>query len=433
MKKRRTFLKGLATTLALPNLPSMGAALSKAAATAGPPTRVAFVYIPNGVNMDEWYPKGPENISNSLKGLADFRNDYSVLRNLDHDKAAANGDGGGDHARANATFLTGCQAKKTAGSDIRIGESVDQLLASQIGHRTRVPSLELSTDQSRSSGTCDSGYSCAYVYNLSWRNENTPMPAENSPRKVFEKLFGSGNLKQDMIRRAKQKSILDFVSEDAKRFHRRLDHSDRGKMDQYLTAVREMERRIENAENFKIEVPEDSRPQGAPSNYQEHIRMMYEMMLLGFQSDTTRIASFLLAHDGSGRSFPEIGVNRGHHELSHHLGKAENLDQIAKIDKFYVDQFAWFMKRLRETPDGEGNLLDNSMIVYGGGISDGNRHNHNDLPLLLAGHGGGIKQGRVITAEEGTPMTNLYLSLVDRMGAKAERIGDSNGKFEKIS
>lgn len=429
IKQRRKFLKGLATTLALPSLPSFAAALPKAIS----PNRVAFVYIPNGVNVDEWYPKGNENISNSLQGLSEMRNHYSVLRNLDHDKAAPNGDGAGGHARANATFLTGCQAKKTAGADISLGPSVDQILASQIGYQTRVPSLELSTDLARTSGTCDSGYSCAYLYNLSWRNANTPMPAENSPRKVFEKLFGSGDQKQDMARRARQKSILDFVSEDAKRFNRRLDASDRGKMDQYLTSVREIERRIENAENFKISAPEGSLPQGAPVSYQEHIRMMYEMMLLGFQTDSTRIATFMLAHDGSGRSFPDIGVNDGHHELSHHQGNLENLGQIAKIDRFYADQFAWFLKRLRETPDGNGNLLDNSMIVYGGGIADGNRHTHTDLPVILAGHGGGLRQGRVISAKEGTPMTNLYLSLVDRMGGMADRVGDSNGKFEVIS
>lgn len=429
INQRRKFLKGLATTLALPSLPSFAAALPKAVS----PNRVAFVYIPNGVNVNEWYPKGNDNISNSLAGLADLRDHYSVLRNLDHDKAEPNGDGAGDHARANATFLTGCQAKKTAGSDIRLGQSVDQILASQIGYQTRVPSLELSTDEVRSSGRCDSGYSCAYVYNLSWRNKNTPMPAENSPRKVFEKLFGSGNVKQDMARRERQKSILDFVSEDAKRFNRRLDASDRGKMDQYLTSVREIERRIENAENFNIETPEASRPQGVPGSYQEHIRMMYEMMLLGFQTDTTRIATFMLAHDGSGRNFPDLGVNDGHHALSHHKGNAENLTRIAQIDKFYADQFAWFMKRLCETPDGNGNLLDNSMIVYGGGIADGNRHSHRDLPVILAGHGGGIRQGRVIKANEGTPMTNLYLSLIDRMGGKADRVGDSNGKFEMIS
>ena len=429
MNDRRTFLKGLATTLALPGLQSASAAAAKAP----PPTRLAFVYIPNGVNIDRWFPTGNENTSESLKALGGLRDHYSVLRNLDHDKALSNGDGGGDHARANATFLTGCQARKTAGADIRVGESVDQILAKQIGYQTRVPSLELSTDPPRRSGNCDSGYSCAYQFNLSWRSESTPAPAERDPRMVFEKLFGSGNEKLDQMRRAKQKSILDFVIDDAKRFNKRLDSADKGKMDEYLTAVRDIETRIENAENFRVDVPEEQRPNGVPETYKEHIRMMYEMMVLGFQTDTTRIATFLLAHDGSGRSFPEIGVSNGHHQISHHQRKAENLDQIAKIDNFYIEQYAWFLEKLKSTPDGNGNLLDNSMILYGGGIRDGDRHDHTDLPLLLAGHGGNLKQGRMITADAGTPMTNLYLSLIDRMGGKAERIGDSNGKFEKIS
>ncbi|MFD2255962.1 DUF1552 domain-containing protein [Luteolibacter algae] len=429
MNNRRAFLKGLATTLALPSMQSLGASTAKAA----PPTRVAFVYIPNGVNGAEWYPDGTQNISKSLRSLGGLRDHYSVLRHLDHDKAKANGDGAGDHARANATFLTGCQARKTAGSDIRLGESVDQIIARQIGYQTRVPSLELSTDLSRNTGICDSGYSCAYVYNLSWRNHNTPMPAENNPRMVFEKLFGSGNIKQDMTRRAAQKSILDFVSSDAKRLQNRLDAADKAKLDQYMTALREVESRIENAEKFQIKTPDAERPTGIPPTYKEHIRMMYEMMLLGFQTDTTRVASFLLAHDGSGRAFPDLGISSGHHDLSHHKGDAGNLEKIAKIDSFYIEQFAWFLERLKQTPDGEGNLLDNSMILYGGGIADGNRHSHDDLPLLLAGHGGNLRQGRVIHAEAGTPMTNLYLSLVDRMGARADRVGDSNGKFEKIS
>ncbi len=429
MNTRRTLLKGIATTLALPTLQSMGATVAKA----GPPTRLGFVYLPNGVNVDKWFPGGAENTSATLSPLGGLRDHYSVLRNLDHDKAWANGDGGGDHARANATFLTGCQARKTAGADIRVGESVDQIIAKQIGYKTRVPSLELSTDPPRRSGNCDSGYSCAYQYNLSWRSESTPAPAERDPRMVFEKLFGSGNLKQDEIRRAKQKSILDFVIDDAKRFNTRLDAADKGKMDEYMTAVRDIEMRIENAEKFRVEVPEEQRPNGVPETYEEHIRMMYEMMVLGFQTDTTRVATFLLAHDGSGRSFPEIGVSSGHHQISHHQRKENNLEQIAKIDKFYVEQFAWFLEKLKNTPDGDGNLLDNSMILYGGGIRDGDRHDHVDLPLVLAGHGGNLKQGRVITADQGTPMTNLYLSLIDRMGAKADRVGDSNGNFEKIS
>ncbi len=432
MKSRRNFLKGLATTLALPSLQSVGAAT--AAASTASPLRMAFVYIPNGVNVAHWFPEGNENTSATLSPLANLRSHYSVLRGLDHDKARANGDGPGDHARANATFLTGCQARKTAGSDIRVGVSIDQIAAAQIGHHTRIPSLELSTDPPRRSGHCDSGYSCAYQFNLSWRSEGTPAPAERDPRMVFEKLFGSGNAEADRARRARHKSILDFVIDDAKRLNRRLDSSDQGKMDEYLTAVRDIESRIERAEKFRIETPEEERPNGVPGTYEEHIRMMYEMMLLAFRTDTTRISSFLLAHDGSGRSFPEIGVPNGHHHISHHQGNKENLEQIARIDRFYIEQFAWFLERMRETPDGEGTLLDNSMIVYGGGIRDGDRHDHTDLPLLLAGHGGNtLKQGRVITAPEGTPMTNLYLSLLDRMGVNAERIGDSNGKFEKIS
>ena len=429
MHPRRTFLKGLATTLALPSLSSMGATVAKATR----PTRLAFIYSPNGVNTDNWFPQGNENTSTTLQALSGLREHYSVLRNLDHDKAWANGDGGGDHARANATFLTGCQARKTAGADIRVGESVDQIIAKQIGYQTRVPSLELSTDPPRRSGNCDSGYSCAYQFNLSWRSKSTPAPAERDPRMVFEKLFGSGDVGQDIKRRVRQKSVLDFIMDDAKRFNNRLDAHDKGKMDEYMTAVRDIEKRISNAEKFRVEVPEDQRPNGVPDSYQEHIRMMYEMMALGFQTDTTRISTFLLAHDGSNRGFPEIGVASAHHQISHHQGRAENLEQIGKIDQFYVEQFAWFLEKLRKTSDGEGTLLDNSMIVYGGGIRDGDRHDHTDLPILLAGHGGNLKQGRIITAEQGTPLTNLYLSLIDRMGAKAERVGDSNGSFEKIS
>ncbi len=431
MNSRRTFLKGLATVLALPSLPSLRAASAPAAAS---PTRLAFVYIPNGVNTQVWRAATPDSLSATLEPLTKLRDHFSVLRGLDHHKARANGDGAGDHARANATFLTGCQVRKTAGANVRNGVSVDQIAAQQLGHLTRVPSLELSTDPPRRSGNCDSGYSCAYAHNLSWRSETTPAPAERDPRYVFEKLFGSGDEKADARRRFNQKSVLDFVLDDAKRLHKRLDRDDQGKMDEYLTAVRDVERRIQNAEKFRIAVPEDKRPNGIPETYSEHIRSMYEMMALAFQTDTTRIATYMMAHDGSARTFPEIGITSSHHELSHHRGDLETLDTIAKIDRFYIEHFAWFLEKLRSTPEGEGNLLDHSMIVYGGGIADGNAHNHDDLPLLLAGHGSGtITQGRIITAPDGTPTTNLYLSLLDRMKVSAERIGDSNGTFEAIS
>ena len=275
MHSRRRFLKSIAATLALPSLESLGAGTRMAAT---PPTRLGFVYIPNGVNLDKWLPTGSGRdfkLADSMKPLAGLRDQFSILRHLDHEKAFANGDGAGDHARANATFLTGCQARKTSGADIEIGISVDQIAARQIGYRTRLSSLELSTDPPRRSGHCDSGYSCAYQYNLSWLDENTPAPAERDPRLVFEKLFGSGNPKEDARRRAYNQSILDFVHEDAKRMQKRLGSTDRGKMDEYLTAVRDIESRIERAEKFRFEVPEDRRPDGVPETYKEHIRIQF--------------------------------------------------------------------------------------------------------------------------------------------------------------
>ncbi len=433
MHNRRTFLKGVATTLALPSLSSLGAV---GAATPVHPTRLGFVYVPNGVNLKQWLPTGSGRdyqLSNTLKPLAGLKNDFSVMRHLDHSKAWANGDGAGDHARANATFLTGCQARKTAGADIQLGVSADQLAARQIGYKTRVSSLELSTDPSRSSGNCDSGYSCAYQYNLSWLDENTPAPAERDPRMVFEKLFGSGNAHEDARRRHYRSSILDFVKDDAKRLQKRMGATDRSKMEEYLTAVRDIEKRIERAENFDFEAPEDKRPTGIPKTFQEHIEIQFELMALAFETDTTRISSFMLAHDGSNRAFPELGINSGHHELSHHRKNQAHLNKIAQIDLFYTQQLAKFLQRLKNTKEGEGNLLDHSMIVYGSGIADGDRHSHDDLPVLLAGKGNGqLNPGRLIEAKDGTPMTNLYLSLLERMGVDAEQIGDSTGRLQGI-
>lgn len=435
LRNRRQFLKGIATTLALPTLESFAVGGS-AAKTAGHPLRLGFIYAPNGVNVDRWFPTGggkDYQLSESLQALAPHRDDFSIIRNLAHQKAFANGDGGGDHARANATFLTGCQARKTSGADIQIGISVDQLAANQIGHQTRIPSLELSTDPPRRSGHCDSGYSCAYQFNLSWLDENTPAPAERDPRLVFEKLFGSGNAKEDARRRAYRKSILDFVREDARRLHARLGSTDRSKLDEYTTAVRDIERRIELAEHHPIEVPEDLRPAGIPKSYREHIQMQFDLMALAFETDSTRIATFMLAHDGSDRAFPEIGVSSGHHQLSHHRKNPASLEQIAKIDAFYAECFASFLTKLKNTREGEGNLLDHSMLIYGSGISDGDRHNHDNLPIILAGHGNGCLQpGRLIEAAAETPMTNLYLALLEQMGVRAERIGDSTGILRGI-
>jgi hypothetical protein len=440
LHSRRTFLRGIAATLALPSLEAFGqiAPVAKAgAATAANPLRMAFVYAPNGVNVAKWFPSGTGKdyqLGESLAALQHLRNDFQIIGGLDQNMANANGDGGGDHARANATFLTGCQPRKTAGADIQLGVSVDQIAAEALGARTRLPSLELSTDEARRSGGCDSGYSCAYQFNLSWRSDTTPAPPERDPRLVFEQLFGSGNNKMDGRRRAYQQSVLDFVMQDAANLQRKASGADKAKLDEYFTSVREIEQRIARAEKFRATVPEVDSPNGVPESYAQHIRTMYDLLALSFQTDITRVSTFLLAHDGSVRSFPEIGVREGHHSLSHHKGNEANLEQIAKIDAFYSEQFAYFLDKLAATREADGSrLLDNTMIVYAAGIRDGNRHDHADLPVILAGGGGGtLQNGRHFQAPKGTPMTNLYLSLLDRMNVPVERIGDSTGRLAGI-
>lgn len=432
--KRRTFLTGLAATISVPRMNSMAKTLEPV----GAPTRMAFLYVPNGVNLSQWKPKlgkGKDfQLSPSLSPLTEYKKQLQVISGLDHDKAASNGDGPGDHARASATFLTGCQAKKTAGSNIRNGISVDQIAAKQIGHHTKLSSLELSTIRSRKSGSCDSGYSCIYQHNISWRDETTPMPAEYDPRVAFEKLFGSGNIKEDKRRLANRKSVLDFVSNDAKKLHRKLSKEDQEKLDEYLTSVRDVERKIEQAENFADHYPAEAKPKGIPNNFQDHIRAMFDVMTLAFKTDSTRIASFLLSNEGSNRSFQKLGVNSGHHALSHHRNNPDKLEKIAIIDHFYTEQLAYFLEQLQQIKEANGTLLDHTMIVYGSSISDGNRHRHTDLPIILAGggkvghgKGAGIHTNRHFKAEKGTPLTNLYLTLLEQMNVSAERIGDSTG------
>ncbi len=422
---RRHFIRGVASSLALPVLPSLAQAEERRRVT-----RLGFVYIPNGVNVNEWYRA--EGLAPSLAPLAGMMEHCSVIRNLESAKAYANGDGGGDHARANASFLTGAQAKKTAGADISVGASIDQVAARAIGYQTRLPSLELSTAEPRRSGRCDSGYSCAYQYNLSWINATTPAPAENDPRVVFEKLYGSGNRLQDQKRRAQKRSVLDFVKQEAHLLNRRLGREDQEKLDEYLTAIRGVEKGIERAESYPIPEPQQAAPEGIPESYREHIRLQFQMMKLAWQTDSTRVTTFMLASEGSGRTFPEISVYGKHHELSHHRGSESSLAALAEIDRFYAAEFARFLQQLADTPDGEGeSLLDNSAIIYGGGIQDGNLHNHTDLPIILAGHAGGlISHNGQHWAKERTPVTNLYLSLLSHMGVELPRFGDSTGKLK---
>lgn len=439
---RRTFLRGLGTLMALPHLESLAAgSVGTATGAEGAPLRMAFVYVPNGADMARWTPGATGSgfeLPPTLQPLADVRSDLLVLSGLAHDKARANGDGAGDHARASATFLTAAQARKTQGTDIRVGVSVDQVAAQKLGLATPFASLELGTDKSQLSGNCDSGYSCAYSYNIAWRSESSPLPPEVDPKLAFERLFSTGRPGETAEARARRersrKSVIDFVRDDAVRLRGRLGRTDQRKLDEYLSAVRDLERRIEMTGKIATLSPEDSRPVGTPQSYREHVRLMFDIMTLAFRTDTTRIGTFVMAHDGSNKPYPEIGVREGHHDLSHHENKAEKKDKIARINLMHVELFAGWLKQLKSVREGEGTLLDNCMIVYGSGIADGNAHAHHDLPVLLAGRGGGtMATGRHVRFAKDTPMANLFLSMLDRIGAPLERFGDSTGRLGQLT
>jgi hypothetical protein len=439
---RRHLLRGFGTVLALPWLESLAPRTVRAAAAkASAPMRAAWLYVPNGVNVQEWMPTGSGKdyqLSPALSEVAQLKEEFTVVSGLAHDKARSHGNGGGDHARATATFLTGCMPKKTAGADIHLGESVDQIAARQIGQQTRLPSLELSTDGQRSAGRCDSGYSCAYQFNLAWKSETMPMAPEMDPRLAFERLFGLGSVTMGSgpeAERARKtrRSVLDSVMSEAKSLQARAGDADRRKLEEYLDSVREIERRIEQAESTSATMPDIQRPEGIPERYEDHIRAMMDLMVLAFQTDSTRVATFLLAHDGSNRSFPELGVADAHHALSHHQKDPEKLRKIALIDRFYVRQFGYLLEKLRSVKVGEERLLDRTLITFGGGICDGDRHNHDNLPILLAGgKADGVQHGRRWVLEGEVPMTNLHLGILDRLGVKAERIGDSTGVLNLI-
>ncbi len=457
---RRTMLRGLGVSMALPLLESMaplGGVASAAEAIGGlgakassataavPPLRTAFIFLPNGVSVPDWTPAtegaGFE-LSKTLAPLAKVKDDLLVLSGLAQENARAHGDGGGDHARSAAAFLTGVHPYKTNGKDIKLGISVDQLMANQIGGRTRLPSLELGLDKDQTAGNCDSGYSCAYVTNLSWRDDHTPLPKEVDPASVFDRLFGSASDRDAKESQAKRlmfrKSILDFVADDSARLNRRLGVSDQRKLDEFSTSIREIEKRIEVARIQQMtqkEGPKPAdygarRPEGIPTEISEHMKLMCDMLVLAFQMDVTRISTLMVAHEGSNRVYREAGVTDGHHTVSHHGHDESKLSAIRKIDFFNVTQLAYFLERMKSVKEGNGTLLDHSMIVYGSGISDGDRHSHLDLPILVAGKANGlITPGRHIRYDRGTPLCNLYLSMMDGLGVKAERFGDSTGRL----
>jgi hypothetical protein len=440
---RRTVLKGLGTAIGLPVLEAMGPALAFGEpARKALPRRMAFVYVPNGKHMAAWTPSalgGDFELPATLAPLKPFRKDLCVLSGLTADKARAHGDGGGDHARAMSAFLTGRQPRKTSGADIRAGISVDQLAAQKVGQQTRFPSLEIGCDRGLNSGSCDTGYSCAYSANISWRSESTPMAKEVNPRLVFERFFAGDAKDEAAASRARRqmykKSILDFVAEDAAALKAQLGATDQRKLDEYLTGVREIERRIVRAETERVgDSSHLTMPAGIPKDYAQHIHLLADLLVLAFQGDLTRIATFVFANDGSNRSYKFIDVPEGHHELSHHGGNKEKQAKIQKINQFHITQLAYLLEKLKAVREGSGTLLDNCMIVYGSGISDGNRHNHDELPILLAGKGGGtIVPGRHIRYPRETPLTNLYLSMLDRMGAHTESFGDSTGLLPQLS
>ncbi|MGE0608689.1 MAG: DUF1552 domain-containing protein [Pirellulales bacterium] len=438
---RRTVLRGLGVTMSLPWLEAMGPLNAWADAPSpekAAPNRMAFIYAPNGKNMADWTPQQEGanfELPELLSPLANVRDKFLVLTGLTADKARANGDGGGDHARALAAFLTGAQPRKTDGTDIRAGISVDQVAASRVGHQTRLPSLEIGCEHGAMAGNCDSGYSCLYSSTMSWRSATQPLPKEVDPKLAFERLFGSSSNSQSAQRNARRKSILDFVREDSRDLSGKLGAKDVGKLDEYFAAIRDIELRIERAEKLPpIQTPDYPAPTGIPAAYDEHIRLMADLTVLAFQADVTRVLTLVLANEGSNKPYPFIDVPEGHHDLSHHGNDEAKKAKIRKINLFHMKHLAYLLEKLDQTPEGDGTLLDHAMIAYGSGNSDGNAHNHDDLPILLAGGGCGLLQGgRHIRYPKETPLNNLWLAMLRRMEINVTELGDSTHELGQLS
>jgi hypothetical protein len=439
---RRTVLRGIGVAMSLPWLDAMGPSKAWSEEPAGSeqttPNRMALIYVPNGKNMVDWTPKkeGADfDLPSILEPLAPVKDKLMVLSGLTVDKARANGDGGGDHARALAAFLTGAQPRKTDGTDIRAGISVDQVAAQRIGSQTRLASLEIGCEHGAMAGGCDSGYSCVYSSTMSWRSATQPLPKEVNPKLAFERLFSTVPNAKRAQRDAQRKSILDFVREDSKDLAGRLGANDVRKLDEYFAAIRDIELRIERAEKLPpVKTPDYTAPKGIPAAYDEHIRLMYDMMVLAFQADVTRVISCVVANEGSNKPYSFIDVPEGHHDLSHHGNDAANKEKIRKINVFHTQRLAYLLKKLNDTPEGDGTLLDHAMVAYGSGNSDGNAHNHDDLPILLAGGGcGTLTTGRHIRYPKETPLNNLWLSMLNRMDVEIAKLGDSSGALSTLS
>ena len=437
---RRTFLRGLGTAaVALPFLDAMTPAFAASSVPGTPPVRMAFFYLPNGMIMDAWNP-GYEGklaeLPRSLRALEPFKEDVLQIGNLTHNTGRALLDGAGDHGRCSGSYLTGIQVKKSL-VEIKNGVSFDQIVAKEIGGQTRFASLELGMDDARQAGDCDSGYSCAYTNNLAWRSGTQPLPPTLDPRALFERLFGAGQ-PMTAAERARQskyrRSILDFITEDTRKLESNLGPTDRRKLDEYLSAIREVERQIQRAETDNRQIdPQMDKPYGIPADFAEHFSLMSSMIAIAFQADLTRIVTFLVTREGTSRPYRELGISDGHHPLTHHRNQPDLMEKVRKINEYHVQQFAGFVGKMKAAKEGDRSLLDNCMIVYGAGLSDGNAHLHEDLPTLMVGRGGNyFKTGRRIVARRETPMCNLFLTMMDRMGVRTERFGDSTGRFNGL-
>jgi hypothetical protein len=442
---RRTFLRGVGAGLALPLLDSMIPALTAQELTAAQPVkRLGIVYVPNGVYMDNWTP--PEqgrgfSLPSSLVPLASFKDQMVVLTGLSNKMGDAwPGEGAGDHARAAGAYLTGVHPKKTEGADLRAGLSMDQIVARVLGEHTQLSSLELSLESRENVGSCDPGYACAYANTLSWSSATTPLPMENNPRVVFERLFG-GNESTDpeawRARREEDSSILDAVGDKIAKLQGNLGHRDQLKLEEYLDSIRNAERRIQMAEaQSERELPVIEQPAGVPETFQEHAKIMFDLQLLAYQADLTRVITFMVGHETSQRAYPEIGVPDAHHPLSHHGGNAEKIEKLIRVNAYHTEMFAYYLDRMKNTNDGDGSLLDNSTLMYCSGMSDGNGHNHHNLPTLIVGGGSGtIEGGRHIqyARENEIPVTNLFLDMLNKLGMPLDSFGDSTGNLDVLA
>lgn len=439
---RRTFLRGVGAAIALPMLDAMSPALASTGKASQAPVRLIFTYVPNGIIMKDWTPKGigkEFELPRILTPLKAYRDDMLVLSGLADHNGNELGDGPGDHARAGASFLTGVHCRKTSGADIHNGVSADQIAAQAFASKTRFASLELGCEDSRTVGNCDSGYSCAYTNSISWRSPTTPLPPEVNPRAVFERLFGTDDFHLDPATRARRagyrRSILDMVREDTQKLNGTLGQADKRKMDEYLTSVREIEKRIQMAEkNNQAVSPGIDKPAGIPVTFGEYVSLMFDLQVAALRSDLTRVSTMMIGREGSMRTYPEINVADSHHPLTHHRNNPEWIEKVTQINTLHIELFGRFLGKLKSTSDGDGSLLDNSLVVYGSGISDGNRHTHENLPMLVVGRGGGsIKPGRHIVYDRETPAANLYMTLLDRAGVHPESFGDSTGKLVQLS